>query len=251
MGAVRSLWAIAGFGALVLGAFVAFSGAVAADIESGSTPDAGVAGVARVDALIARPEGAMGAPDGGRGRTRRFWRQRPDARLPGDGGMPSAVFARPASPRPTPPPPLPVPVAPSPPPGPAPDSWSSSTALGEFNTCRKVPSGKRVVKMNLKPDAELPDLIAWISSITCKAFVLPGGMGAGKKITIVAPSVMTKEEAYASFLNALDSIGLTIEKSSGYLRIIETSKAKSSSLPVYDFDGRPTESGNKKSRSDK
>ena len=116
-------------------------------------------------------------------------------------------------------------------------------ALSEFNTCKKVPPGKRVVKMNLKPDAELADLIAWISSITCKPFVLPGHItAAGKKITIVAPSIMTREEAYASFLNALDSIGLTVERSSGFLKIIETGKAKSSSLPVYGFDGQQAKS---------
>jgi hypothetical protein len=253
---VRSLWAIAGFGALLVGAFVVFSGASAADFDASFTPDGGVV-AGRLDGPVARPDGPLGAlgglgPDaGGRGRSRRFWRNRnPDARYGGDGGIQAPVMARPAPPRPTPPPP-PVPVAPAPPPGPAPDSWSSSAALSEFNTCRKVPPGKKVVKMNLKPDAELPDLVAWISSITCKSFVLPGGIGSGKKITIVAPSVMTREEAYASFLNALDSIGLTVEKSSGYLRIIETAKAKSSSLPVYGFDGRPTGSANAKSASDK
>jgi hypothetical protein len=119
-------------------------------------------------------------------------------------------------------------------------SSESIAALADVGSCRKVPGGKRIVKMNLKPDAELADLVAWISSITCKSFVLPGHLAsAGKKITIVAPTVMTREEAYASFLNALDSIGLTVEKVGGTLRIIETSKAKSSSVPVYGFDGRP------------
>jgi len=42
----------------------------------------------------------------------------------------------------------------------------------EFNSCKKYPSGKRIVKLNLKPDTELGDLISWISSITCKQFLL-------------------------------------------------------------------------------
>jgi len=137
-----------------------------------------------------------------------------------------------------------VPVPPAPP-QPAPVTRPEAlAALSEFNTCKKIPPGKRIVKMNLKPDAELADLIAWISTITCKPFVLPGHLtAAGKKITIVAPNLMTRDEAYASFLNALDSIGLTVERSSGYLRIIETSKAKSASLPVYGFDGQPAKTG--------
>ena len=40
--------------------------------------------------------------------------------------------------------------------------------------------------MNLKPEVELPELVAWISSITCKSFVLPGHLSAGgKKLTFV------------------------------------------------------------------
>ena len=112
------------------------------------------------------------------------------------------------------------------------------TELG-FNTCRKVPAGKRAVKVNLKPEVELPELVAWISSITCKSFVIPGHLSAGgKKITLVTQGAMTPKEAFGAFLTALDSVGLTVEHGPGYLKIIETSKAKSSSLPIYGFDGR-------------
>lgn len=109
----------------------------------------------------------------------------------------------------------------------------------DFNTCQKLPAGKRVVKLNLKPDSDLVDLIAWISSITCRQFVLPGTIAAGgKKITIVAPALMTREEAYRAFLNALDAIGLTVVRTGKFLTVIESAKAKSASVPVYDFDGR-------------
>jgi hypothetical protein len=134
------------------------------------------------------------------------------------------------------------PVAPPPPPPPAPTGPSTSqpiTDLG-FNTCQKIPRGKRVVKANLKPDVELPELVAWISSVTCKSFVLPGHLAGGKKITFVTQNAMTRDEAYAAFLSALDSLGLTVENHPGYLKIIETSKAKSASLPVYGFDGKQT-----------
>ena len=78
----------------------------------------------------------------------------------------------------------------------------------DFNTCKKFPAGKRIVKLNLKPDTELGDLIAWISSITCKQFLLPGTIPANsKKVTVVAPELITPEEAYRLFLGALESVG--------------------------------------------
>jgi general secretion pathway protein D len=115
-------------------------------------------------------------------------------------------------------------------------SVSGSTVVGEkeFNSCRKFPAGKRVVKLNLKPDTELGDLISWISSITCKQFLLPGTIPSNsKKVTIVAPELITPEEAYRLFLGALDSVGLTVQPSGKVLRIIETVKAKSAPIPLY------------------
>ncbi len=247
--------AIAG---LVLGAFVAFSGAIAG-IDGGDPADAGGAppvastapGAPATDAGVAAP--TPGGPDAGAKsrQQRRAWRRHsPDARPAGDasrdGGVMLPMLARPATLRPPVPVPVPAPAPPPPPPPPLPGaSKEAIAALSEFNTCMKIPAGKRVVKMNLRPDAELADLIAWISTITCKPFVLPGHISAaGKKITIVAPNLMTRDEAYAAFLNTLDSIGLTIEKGSGYLRIIETAKAKSSAVPVYGFDGQPVKNAN-------
>ena len=105
----------------------------------------------------------------------------------------------------------------------------------DFNTCKKFPSGKRIVKLNLKPDTELGDLIAWISSITCKQFLLPGTIPANsKKVTVVAPELITPEEAYRLFLGALDSAGLTIEHTGKFERIVETAKIKTmGGIPVF------------------
>src|SRR6185312_9701544 len=116
---------------------------------------------------------------------------------------------------------------------------ATGTVIGEkeFNSCKKFPSGKRIVKLNLKPDTELGDLISWISSITCKQFLLPGTIPANsKKVTIVAPELITPEEAYRLFLGALDSVGLTVQPSGKVLRIIETVKAKSAPIPLYGED---------------
>jgi len=150
-----------------------------------------------------------------------------------------------------PPPPAPLPpgrrgprarapgVQPSTTPGAAATTDSNGTVIGEkeFNSCKRFPSGKRIVKLNLKPDTELGDLISWISSITCKQFLLPGTIPANsKKVTIVAPELITPEEAYRLFLGALDSVGLTVQPSGNVLRIIETPNAKTSPIPLYGDD---------------
>src|SRR4029077_17588884 len=118
----------------------------------------------------------------------------------------------------------------------APGVTGSKQLIGEkdFNTCKKFPSGKRIVKLNLKPDTELGDLIGWISSITCKQLLMPGTIPANsKKVTVVAPELITPEEAYRLFLGALASVGLTVQNDGKFFRIIETVKAKTSSIPLY------------------
>jgi hypothetical protein len=220
----------------------------------GATPDAAVApvapagspdgGSARADRRRLRHQRRFGLqPDGGTGPDAGPVR---DAGMPRfairDGGIRPPVVAPPVHTPPPPPPPAPVPV-PS-----TPSTSSPVTELG-FNTCKKIPAGKRAVKVNLKPDVELPELVAWISSITCKSFVLPGHLSAGgKKITFVAQNAMTPREAYSAFLTALDSVGLTVEQGPGFLKIIETAKAKSSSVPVYGFDGKPAQLERKRAK---
>jgi general secretion pathway protein D len=111
---------------------------------------------------------------------------------------------------------------------------STIAAQSDQQSCRKLPSGQRVVKLSLKPDTEIGDLLAWISSITCKQFVLPGSIDAhSKKVTIIAPQPITADEAYRLFLDALDSVGLTVVPVGNFLRVIETAKAKTSAIPVY------------------
>jgi general secretion pathway protein D len=111
---------------------------------------------------------------------------------------------------------------------------TGSTAAAAANSCRRLPAGKRMVKLNLKPDTSLPDLVAWISAITCKDFLISsGGAFDNAKVTIVAPELLSTEDAYRLFLNALDSVGLTVYPSGKFMRIIESSKAKSSPIPSY------------------
>jgi type II secretory pathway component GspD/PulD (secretin) len=109
-------------------------------------------------------------------------------------------------------------------------------AAADGDSCRKLPPGKRL-KLSLKPNTDLVDLVSWIASITCKHFIVPGTIPAqSKTVTIVSPQPITAAEAYALFLDALDSVGLTVYASGNALRVIETSKVKSAPIPVYVDD---------------
>jgi len=100
-----------------------------------------------------------------------------------------------------------------------------------------LPAGKRL-RLNLKPNTELVDLISWISAITCKHFVVPGTIPSqSKTVTIIAPQPITAAEAYDLFLDALDSVGFTVYASGRVLRVIETSKIRSVPIPVQ-IDGK-------------
>ena len=110
------------------------------------------------------------------------------------------------------------------------------SAAAEGDSCRKLPAGKRL-KLNLKPDTDLIDLVSWVSAITCKQFIVPGTIPAkSRTVTIVSPRPITVAEAYALFLDALDSVGLTVYASGNVMRVIETSKVKSAPIPVYVDD---------------
>jgi general secretion pathway protein D len=101
----------------------------------------------------------------------------------------------------------------------------------EFNQCKKVPPGKRILKFSFKPETEITDLIGWISAISCTQFLIGGTPVAGKKVTVMSPQLITLEEAYRLFLGALESVNLTVEPMGKFLRIVDTSRARFSNLP--------------------
>ena len=108
----------------------------------------------------------------------------------------------------------------------------------DFNACHKLPQGKPVVPVHLKPDTDVDHLIVWLSSVTCKAFVYSGALTEhNRNVTFVVPAQVTPAEAYRLVLNALNSVGLTLQPAGGYYQIIETQRAHSRSIPLYDYDG--------------
>jgi len=121
---------------------------------------------------------------------------------------------------------------------PAPPRTEEPGTEDAFNECKRPPPGKPVVPVPLKPDTDVAHLIRWISSITCQAFVWSTTQALGNRhVTIVAPVAVTANQAFRLFLDAMNSIGLTVQPCGGFFQVIEASRAKSKPIPVYDWDG--------------
>ena len=96
----------------------------------------------------------------------------------------------------------------------------------------KRPAATTRFKVSMKPDTEVADLIAWYSALSCTATLTSNSLAlAGKKITLITPVPVTMREVDELFLGALHSVGLTVEPMGNLLRVIESSKARSSPVP--------------------
>jgi general secretion pathway protein D len=102
------------------------------------------------------------------------------------------------------------------------------------NSCRKAPPGARFT-VTLPKETELEDLVNWMMTVTCQKFIWDRKVRSGK-VTILSPEPVTVEEAYAAFYAALETMGLTVEPSGRYFKIVETTDAKNRTLPLYDDD---------------
>lgn len=100
-----------------------------------------------------------------------------------------------------------------------------------FNKCKKM-SRRAKFTVTLPRETELDDLVNWMMSITCQKFVLDR-KARSSKVTILSPEPVTVAEAYAAFYAALELMGLTVEPSGQYFKIVETADAKNRSLPLY------------------
>jgi general secretion pathway protein D len=99
------------------------------------------------------------------------------------------------------------------------------------NVCKKQPRGAKF-KITLPKEAELQDLVNWMMSVSCQKFIWDTKVRSGK-VTILSPEAVTIEEAYAAFYSGLETMGLTVEPSGEYFKIVETAEASTKTLPVY------------------
>jgi general secretion pathway protein D len=97
--------------------------------------------------------------------------------------------------------------------------------------CQKVPPQKKI-KVTLKQETDVGELVAWASALSCKKILLPKTLQ-DRKVTLFAPDTMTAEQGWPLFLAALNSVGLTVLPSGDALVVSETLRAKEAA-PVLD-----------------
>lgn len=82
-------------------------------------------------------------------------------------------------------------------------------------------------------DVELKDLVAQMSNMTGKNFILSPGVLRNKKITIISDKPLTREMAYQAFLSALEINGLTVVTTpAGLINIVPQAESKTKPLDV-------------------
>lgn len=103
--------------------------------------------------------------------------------------------------------------------------------------CKKYPPNKKF-KWELRGEVDLMTMLNSISPMLCRPFIVPGNIRQ-TKVTILAPDVMTAPEAYRMFLSSLEAMGLTIQPEGKVLKIIESNRARESSIPIIGTDEVP------------
>ncbi|MBI4508082.1 MAG: type II secretion system secretin GspD [Deltaproteobacteria bacterium] len=167
--------------------------------------------------------------------TERKEEKRPKIRPGGPAKIPRVIPPKLTETAPPPPAATPEPVAPSPAPG-AIDGAEDA----DLYRCKRFPPNARI-KVTLKPETELKDLVTWVMGFTCRSFIFGTGiMGRSSKVTIIAPTEMSPSDAYRLFLVALQTMNLTVVPKGRTLEIIESPRAREAPLPVFSEEGVPS-----------
>ncbi len=82
---------------------------------------------------------------------------------------------------------------------------------GAAVACKKVAPGKRVVKLNLRPDSQLADVVNVVSGLTCRTFAYAPKLLDGKTVNVVSRELMTVEELERLLEELLAMHGLRLE----------------------------------------
>ncbi len=80
--------------------------------------------------------------------------------------------------------------------------------------------------------ADLNDVVMWISALTGRNFIIADTIASSKKITIISPRPVSIAEAYRAFIAALQMNGLTIVPFGSFLKIVEAGTAQQQATDI-------------------
>lgn len=94
------------------------------------------------------------------------------------------------------------------------------------------------VRVNIDFDqAELGDVVRWISALTAQNFIIADTISSSKKITIISPQPVRIQDAYRAFISALNMNGLTVVPFGKFLKIVEAKNASKEPNPILERRG--------------
>ncbi len=111
-----------------------------------------------------------------------------------------------------------------------PGGKGSASTIEKDEKCRPLPPRVRV-KMNFN-EAEVIEIVQWISKQTCKNFII-GDSIRGGKITILSNTPVTAKEAYRAFLSALNVNNMTVVAVGKFLKVQMKRDASKDTIPTY------------------
>lgn len=86
-------------------------------------------------------------------------------------------------------------------------------------------------------DADLNDVVKFISATTGRNFIISDSLRAGKKITIISPNPVTPAQAFQAFLSALEMNGLTIVRSGAFYKVLDVNSAPNQPIDMISPGG--------------
>src|SRR5205814_308121 len=84
--------------------------------------------------------------------------------------------------------------------------------------CKETKAGAKV-QPNFE-NADIKEVVEWISTTTCKSFIISEKVKGGK-ITIMSPVPVSVKEAYRAFERALSANGLALVQDGKFLEVVE------------------------------
>jgi general secretion pathway protein D len=108
-----------------------------------------------------------------------------------------------------------------------------------FLGCTKYPTNKKF-RWGVRGEVGLPELVASLSEISCQPIVVGGNVAArAGKVSIEVPDLLSASEVYHLFFNALEALGLTVEKSGKVLKIVDAARGKEVAQPLKPGEATP------------
>jgi general secretion pathway protein D len=111
-----------------------------------------------------------------------------------------------------------------------PEGKGGPKVIEKDEKCRPLPPRVRV-KMNFN-EAEVIEIVQWISKQTCKNFIIGDNIRGGK-ITILSNTAVTANEAYRAFLSALNVNNMTVVKVGKFLKVQMKRDATKDTIPTF------------------